>query len=340
MGSTNLTTGFLLSLLAGGMLGTFAWPMKKLTNWHWAHTWLVYSAWGLIILPWLWAYLTVPNLLTIYSNVPPSVLLIVFLFGTGWGISSIGFGIGLSTLGIALGTAIVLGLNNAIGTILPIVLYTPEELFSLAGIGISIGVAVMLVGIVICAIAGLQKEKLIKAGNQTLPRNFTKGLVICLVAGVLGAMFNFALVAGKPLEEAALSAGSSALNAANPTWCISLLGGFIVTAIYCGYLIQKSRSGHYFFAKGNRIAWLLTFIMGLMWFGGVAIYGSAVMNLGKLGASIGWPLIQSMAVTSGNVVGIITGEWKGTGKKPLIIMLTGLAFLIIGMLIVSRAGAR
>lgn len=45
-----------------------------------------------------------------------------------------------------------------------------------------------------------------------------------------------------------------------------------------------------------------------------------------------------MAVLSRNIVGIIAGEWKATGKQPLSIMLLGLTFLVIGMLVISRAG--
>jgi L-rhamnose-H+ transport protein len=330
--------GIVLSLVAGSMLGTFAWPLKKIKHWQWANTWLIYSLWALVILPFLWAFLTVPNFLSIYGNVPMSVLIEVFLFGAGWGIASIGFGIGLSTLGIALGTAIVLGLNNALGAILPIVLYSPDELFTPAGIGISVGVGVMLVGIVICAVAGAKKEKALNKQAATPAGNFKKGLLLCIMSGVLGAMFNFALVAGKPLEELAVQAGASSLNAANPTWCVSLLGGFIVTAIYCGYLIRKRKLFSAFTQNGSQMAWIFTLIMALMWFGGVALYGTAVMNLGKLGASIGWPLIQSMAVAGGSAVGIITREWKGTGRQPLTIMLTGLACLMIGIVIVSKAG--
>ena len=79
--------------------------------------------------------------------------------------------------------------------------------------------------------------------------------------------------------------------------------------------------------------------MGLMWFGGVALYGTAVMNMGKLGASIGWPVIQSMAVLGGNVVGIFAGEWKGSGRKPLTTMAFSLFLLVVGISVISWAGS-
>ena len=69
--------------------------------------------------------------------------------------------------------------------------------------------------------------------------------------------------------------------------------------------------------KNPAVNWLLTFLMGLMWFGGVVLFGMAVTKLGRFGPSIGWPVIQSMAVTSGNFWGLVTGEWKGVGPDAL-----------------------
>jgi len=75
--------------------------------------------------------------------------------------------------------------------------------------------------------------------------------------------------------------------------------------------------------------------MGLTWFTGVALFGMAVTQLGTLGPSIGWPIIQSMAVASGNFWGIVTGEWKGSGRQPLQIMISGLVMLFIGIALVG-----
>ena len=340
MDTLSLTFGLLLSLLSGSLLGTFAWPMKKMATWQWENIWIMYSIWGLILIPWIWAFLTVPNLLSIYEAAPLAVIVTVFLFGAGWGLSSIGFGISLNTLGIALGTAIVLGLINAIGTILPILILNPDAIVTRTGIFISIGVGIMLIGIVLSALAGLQKEKALQivTKSDVNKRKFTKGLVISILAGLLGAMFNFGLIAGKPLEVLAIENGASSLNAANATWCISLFGGFIITLIYCVYLIRKNNSWNYFKKSGTNKYWVLTFIMGVMWFGGIALYGTAVMNLGNLGASIGWPIIQSMAILSGNIAGIFSGEWKDSGKKPLRTMLLGLLFLVVGISVISYAG--
>lgn len=339
MEMSQIGLGLLLGIIAGTFLGSFPLPMKYAKKWNWEQTWFIYTIWAVVIFPWILALYTVPNLLSVFASVPSSVIFNVFAFGAGWGIASIGMGVGIKMIGISLGTAIPLGLNNVIGSILPLIMYHPEKLFRPVGIAVISGVAVMIVGIVICAIAGSKKDKARKQSDEKQSvkntAEYVAGLVMCLIAGVCGAFFNFALIAGKPIEEQAVLMGASPINAANPTWCIALFAGGIVVSIYCFYLSYKNKSSHLFKEKGTSKYWLYTFLMGIMWFGGVALYGMAVTRLGILGASIGWPIIQSMAVASGNFWGIVTGEWKNTGKAPLQIMLAGLFFLLIGIVIIG-----
>ena len=339
---SNVSTGIFLGILAGIFLGSFALPMKKVKLWQWEHTWILFSLWATVILPLLMAIVTIPNLMSVYTDTPTKVLITVFSFGAVWGIANICYGMGLKMVGLAMGTAIVLGLSNAIGAILPIILYTPEKLHEPVGITLCIAVAIMVVGIVVCAIAGLKREKAVNSASETTvdaknKSEFVKGLVICIVAGVFGAMFNFALISGKPIETIAIGLGASPLQATNPTWVIALTGGFVVTLAYCVYLWVKNKNIKQFFSPGTGVNWLLTLGMGVMWYAGVTIYGMSVSKLGLLGASIGWPVIQSMAVGSGNFWGIVTGEWKGSGKAPFRLMITGLLILLVGIVIVGIA---
>lgn len=340
METNNIAMGIFLGIFAGILLGSFALPMKKVKTWQWEHSWVMFSFWGTIVLPLIMAFLTIPDLFSVFTQTPSTVMLTVFLFGAGWGVANVGYGIGLKMVGLAMGTAIVLGLNNAIGAILPIILYTPEKLFQPVGLTLSAAVLVMIAGIIVLAIAGMKREKALAPQSKTTVENpeksqFLKGFLICLVAGVFGAMFNFALINGKPMETIAIGLGATPINAANPTWVIALSGGFVVTLAYCLYLFKTNKNSHLFLAPEVRMNWVFTLLMGLMWYGGVAIYGMSVSKLGAMGASIGWPLIQSMAVGSGNFWGIVTGEWKGSGKQAIKLMAFGLFLLFLGIIIVG-----
>ncbi len=342
MEPTNVSMGITLGIVAGILLGSFALPMKKVKTWQWEHTWVMFSLWATIVLPLIWAIITVPNIFSVFVQTPIAVIAVVFLFGAGWGVANVTYGMGLKIVGLAMGTAIVLGLNNAIGAILPVILYSPEKLFQPSGLTLSFAVLIMIAGIVVCAIAGLKREKALSNDSATDTKKsnnslFIKGFIICIVSGIFGGMFNFALINGKPIEIIAIELGTSPLNAANPTWVIALAGGFVVTLIYCIYLFKINRNVSVFFSKGTGINWLFTFIMGAMWYGGVAFYGMSVSNLGVLGASIGFAIIQSMAVGSGNFWGMVTGEWKGSGITPVRYMIGGLSLLFVGIVIVGFA---
>ena len=335
MENTNVVIGLPLGIIAGVFLGSFALPMKKMTKWNWENIWILYTVWATIIIPLILAITTVPRLFKVYTSTPLTTLLTVFFFGAIWGIANIGFGLGVKMLGLALATAIILGMCNAIGSILPILIYHPDQIIEPAGLAISGGVMFMIAGIIVCSIAGAKKDRALNSSQTRGSTPYAKGLIIACIAGFCGAMFNFALIAGKPLEKISIAHGATPLNASNATWCISLFGGFCVTLLYCIYLFRRNGSTGLFTAKGTKPYWLYSCIMGLIWFTGVALFGMAVTQLGTLGASIGWPIIQSMAVASGNFWGIVTGEWKGSGRQPLRIMISGLVMLFIGIAIIG-----
>jgi L-rhamnose-H+ transport protein len=108
---------------------------------------------------------------------------------------------------------------------------------------------------------------------------------------------------------------------------------------YCSYLLTRNSGWKLFSPEKSRIDWFLAFTMGLMWLSGVAIYGMSVQRLGKLGASIGWALIQSTAIIAGNLSGFIAGEWRGTGERAKRTMGWGLCALIVEIVVVGWSAA-
>ena len=60
--------GLLLGLLSGVMTGSFSLPMKKTTRWSWEATWLIWSICALLIIPWLVAFATVPDVLKVFTD--------------------------------------------------------------------------------------------------------------------------------------------------------------------------------------------------------------------------------------------------------------------------------
>ena len=65
-----------------------------------------------------------------------------------------------------------------------------------------------------------------------------------------------------------------------------------------------------------------------MWFIGMLLYGVGADRMGKSGSSIGWAILMSFVVIVANVWGLITGEWRGAGPKPVRVMSLGLIILV------------
>src|SRR5690242_5721555 len=58
-------------------------------------------------------------------------------------------------------------------------------------------------------------------------------------------------------------------------------------------------------------------LMGIVWMGSIALYGVRITHLGSSGAAIGWGLFFTFVTLAANLSGLIAGEWRGVGSRPL-----------------------
>jgi L-rhamnose-H+ transport protein len=54
---------------------------------------------------------------------------------------------------------------------------------------------------------------------------------------------------------------------------------------------------------------------------------------------IGWAVLMASQILFSQLLGLILGEWKGTGKKTLQLLATGLLLLIASAVIAGCAGS-
>ncbi len=80
-------------------------------------------------------------------------------------------------------------------------------------------------------------------------------------------------------------------------------------------------------------------MMGALWMGGMASYGAGALSLGKLGTSMGWILFTSSMIAAANILGALTGEWKGSSVRTMAIMAAGVGILMLAVVVVGTAGA-
>lgn len=124
--------GFFLIVVGGILQGSFFLGLKYVHPWKWENIWLVYSFFGLILLPVGLAIGTVPHLGNVMRLAPGNDLLHVFAYGAGWGIGSVLAG-GVERLGMALGVSVILAVSAALGTLVPFVINTPDLVLTRKG---------------------------------------------------------------------------------------------------------------------------------------------------------------------------------------------------------------
>jgi len=331
------TSGILLLILAGAMNGSFTLPMKFAHRWAWENTWLIWTIYALVLFPPVVTLATVPGLRDLYSNASGGVLLTVIACGAGWGISQVFFGLAVEAIGIALAFSVILGLAAAVGSLVPLVQLHSEKVLAREGLTVFAGVALVLVGVGICAAAGRRREAAL--GKSVAPDRtpVVRGLLFCVFSGVGSALVNFGLTFGAPLLAAAEKSGAAKIWAPNAVWMPLMCAGGIPNLIYCIYLLRKNRTGPRFQESGTAGYFLLACAMAFFWFGSTLLYGIAAGRLGSLGAILGWPLFMSLIVITASVWGVATGEWKGAGRRPLQLMYGGVAMLVLAIFVLATA---
>jgi L-rhamnose-H+ transport protein len=249
-------------------------------------------------------------------------------------------------LGIALGNAIALGLCAAFGTLIP-PLFSGELLTMVrtgSGKVILLGVFICLAGITLSGRAGISREKtLADEQRKKTPGefNFSKGIFVAILAGVMSASMAYGFAAGKPIAQIALQ------NNAPPHWqnlpvlIVVLFGGFVTNCIFCVRLIVKNKQAASFFAReigGKKINPLANYslcaLAGLTWYMQFFFYGIGTTKMGPFDFS-SWTLHMASIIIFATLWGIFLREWKGTSGGAKLWLTAGLVLLILSMVVVG-----
>ncbi len=178
--------GVIFHFIGGFASGSFYMPYKKVRGWAWESYWIVGGLFSWLIVPPLAAFLTIPNFWNIIAQAGTATLFYTFLFGLLWGIGGLTYGLGVRYLGVSLGSSIILGLCMVFGALIPSVYYqlVPETgkdtigaiVSSRWGLMVLAGLAVCILGIVICGKAGIMKEKQLKEAEPPAVPNKETGV--------------------------------------------------------------------------------------------------------------------------------------------------------------------
>jgi L-rhamnose-H+ transport protein len=352
----NALLGVIFHFIGGFASGSFYLPYKKVKGWAWESYWIVGGIFSWLIVPFVAAYLTVPDFMAIIKAADSSTIMWTYIMGLLWGIGGLTYGLGVRYLGVSLGSSIILGLCAVFGALIPSIYYDifPEEghttitqiLHSTWGQTVLFGLAICILGIIICGRAGILKDKdLNKTGTAKAANDefqIIKGLIIAVVSGVLSACFSFGIESGKPMAAVANTLWASThvdqgnfLYGNNVTYIIIMWGGLTTNFIWCMMLNMRNKTfGDYTNDKTPLLKnYMFSALAGTTWFLQFFFYGMGESKLNN-GAS-SWILHMAFIILIANAWGLILKEWKGVSKKTLITIFTGIAVIIISVLIVG-----
>jgi L-rhamnose-H+ transport protein len=334
-----LGIGILLAFIGGSLEGLFSLPLTRTPRWRWENTWGLGLLMALLLVPWPLAFLTVPHLLEVYSDVETHVLVMTFLFGIGWGLGALFWSKAIAALGMALGVSLMMGLINVFGSPLLLAMTEPGKLAGSGGFALMIAVAITIFGVVVCAMAGRAKQRELHAEfNATKAgTSFVVGLMFCILSGILSASVNFGFVFGEPIAEAAQRAGASDLAKNNAVWALVFTGNFLINAGYAFFVMFKKKTLPLLVSEGSVNYCLAALFLGLALPAGIVLYGIGAIEMGKYGAFVAFPMMLVSSILFGNLAGAMTGEWKGASARTKTTMMAGVLVLVIAFVMFGVA---
>lgn len=324
---------FVLLIFASFFQGSFGLGMKYMSPLSWEAWWLIHVTIAMIIFPFLWAIIVVPNLFDIISSSPIESIQMAMLYGFLWGIGGIMFGVSVPYIGLSLTMGIVMGLAGSVGSLIPFFQgsnSTSDPVFSYV-LG---GLLISLVGVALTAKAGIDRDKLQNSNDSNNKSNITKGILIAVVCGVLSALLNVGFSNAAPIAKTAEDFGVITRNSSLVAWVVVLWGAFLMNALYCVYLLFKNNSWNSFNPVNSFKAYRWSVIAGLCWFAALGVYGQGAALLGDIGPVIGWPILLGLSLIISNFWAYRAGEWKNA-KKPFNLLLIGLIVLVFSAIVLG-----
>ncbi|RZK80233.1 MAG: L-rhamnose/proton symporter RhaT [Pedobacter sp.] len=348
--------GVIFHFIGGFASGSFYIPYKKVKGWAWESYWIIGGLASWLIVPPIAAFLTIPGYMDIIKATDGQVLLLTYFFGLLWGIGGLTYGLGVRYLGVSLGSSIILGLCSVFGAIIPSIYYNfnpkagKDSFNDLIGSSwgqlVLLGLVVCVIGIVVCGLAGGMKEKDLIASGKADPSNkeykLGIGLMVSIVSGILSACFAFGIDAGKVMAETANESWKEIhpgqgefLFQNNVTYIVILWGGLTTNFFWCMLLNFRNKTFGDYTNKQTPLLknYIFSALAGTTWFLQFFFYGMGESKLGN-GAS-SWILHMAFIILIANAWGLILKEWSGVQRKTLITVISGIAIIILSVLIVG-----
>lgn len=333
--------GFGLMLLGALCGGSFGLPSKYTPkDTPWEVLWGPFFFLVTLVIPLLIAPAVVKDLGGIYTRVGWGTLVPALVFGFLWGLGSMTLGMSFAFIGLSLAYALNYGAQIIFGSLMPLLLFDPDQILTPHGSVILAGVAVCVAGVVVSGRAGILKDRSLRQTNAPAPEAAARqprmlvGLGIGVLSGILCACYAVASGYAGPIGA---EAGKD-----NPAWAaawavtaIILWGGAVSSCLYCAVQLTRNRTWGRLVGDGAGRVLGLAAVMAVLHDAAIFFFGLGWIRLGGLGVPVGYPVFMSFAIIVGNIHGFRTGEWKQASRQSIGWLMAGIGLLIVGVCILA-----
>jgi L-rhamnose-H+ transport protein len=164
---------------------------------------------------------------------------------------------------------------------------------------------------------------------------------LAVAAGILSAVFNFALLAGEPLAQAATQQGAKEVLSMNAIYPFSHGGAWLLNLFWCLFLIRKNNSGGEFFRlpgenrRSLGFYYLMAMLSGAFWYFQFFFYGMGHQNLGQKFGFTSWAIHMSLLILFSNLYGYVFKEWVGASSVPKKVLHLGMLLIVGATLLIT-----
>jgi L-rhamnose-H+ transport protein len=344
---TNPALGMFLFTLGGLAGAIFYMPFKKVKEWAWESYWMIYAIVGLLIIPWILALSTSPNIMSVLKGTPGKEIWYCYLCGAAWGLGGLTWGLMIRYLGVGLGLALGCGLASSAGTLIPKIIKGEFGVLfqSASGIVSFVGVLVSIVGIILVGMAGMSKENEMAEEEKkkaVAEFNFKKGILIAIFSGLMSSAMNFGLQGGLTMEKLAVSTEPLTREAwrGMPVLVVVLMGGFTINFLWCLLLnLKNSTVADYIRPEGSVLLANIVFaaVAGAIWCSQFICLKTGEPAMGKT-AYIGFAILMAGQILFSSLLGAALGEWRGTSGKTKALLGLGLLMLVVSFVVAAYSG--
>ena len=331
----SITTSIALTIAAGFMHGTYAFPMKYMKTWEDENIWLVFSLITFLILPLASLMWAEPHIFQQLIHIPSTIILTLIIGGFLFGLGMVVFTYSMIYVGMGISFIVNMCSGTIISTILPLLWIDPALLWSKVGALEIIALTLFLLGMVTSYYATAHRSHN-QTASQRYPYSFTlKGIILGILSGVLTSAEGFSYsYATTLLPKESLLLPTQTIT--QLFWMMIFSSAFLPYFFYFLRNNIKNRTLKNIF-KSSAKYYVLSICMGILYFGSLLLFSHATLSLGSKAVLVTWPMLMILIVMTGNFWSIVHQEWRGAGILALRYLAASIIIFIMAVVILTTA---